>query len=270
MSIPLNKKFISSSILLLFTLVSFSQESNSSQPLVTDRPDATEASSTVGKGVLQFETGAIYDTFEKDNIKTENFTYNTMLIRYGILDNFELRLGWNFIEGVTKINNKKLDNVTSGLTPLLLGMKVDIAEEKDGMPEIALIGHVFPIFSASEDYRPESTAVDFRFSLSHTLSKKSSIGYNIGGQWGNDSSEAAAIYTLAYGYSFTEKFGMYAELYGELPEDSSANHYWDAGVTYLVSNDLQLDAYFGTSITKGQDLLLGFGFSYRVKPNRIK
>lgn len=254
------------SLLLFLPFLAFAQEdSKTSEPLVTDRPDATEASSTVGKGVLQFETGGLYETYESNNVKTENYTYNTMLIRYGLLDNLELRLGWDFVEGVTKVNGNKLDNVMSGLSPLLLGMKLDIAEENGCMPEIALIGHVFPVFSASEDYRPEYTAVDFRFSLSHTLSEKSSLGYNIGAEWGNDSPEAKAIYTLAYGYSFTDRFGMYAEVYGDFPEDSSANHYWDAGVTYLVNNDLQLDAYVGTSITEGQDLLLGLGFSYRAK-----
>lgn len=259
-------KFIISVLFFTTALSMFSQEDNKSfDAIVTDRPDATEASSTVGKGVLQFETGGLYETFEANNTKSENYTYNTMLIRYGILDNLELRLGWNFVEGVTKVNGNKLNNVMSGLTPLLLGMKIDITEENGAMPEIAIIGHVFPVFSASADYRPEYTGIDFRLSLSHTLSEKSSIGYNIGAQWGNDSPEAAAIYTVAYGYSITDKFGMYAELYGDLPEDHSANHYWDAGFTYLASNDLQLDVYFGTSITEGQDLLLGVGFSYRIK-----
>ena len=259
-------KFTTSTFLITCYLGVFSQETTKLlDPLVTDRPDATEASSTVGKGILQFETGGFYDTFEDNNIKSENYTYNTMLIRYGILDNLELRLGWNFVEGVTKVNGTKLDNVTTGLSPLLLGMKIDITEENGAMPEIAFIGHIFPVFSASADYRPEYTGVDFRFSLSHTLSEKSSIGYNIGAQWGNDSPEAAAVYTVAYGYSITDKFGMYGELYGELPEHNSANHYWDIGMTYLVNNDFQLDTYFGTSITEGQDLLLGIGFSYRVQ-----
>lgn len=247
------------------TLVSFSQQTQTEKPLVTDRPDATEASSTVGKGVLQFETGGLYESFKDNGTQSEIYTYNTTLVRYGILDNVELRLGWNFVEGTTKVNGNRLDNVTSGLTPLLLGLKIDIAEENGAMPEIAFIGHVYPIFSASTDFRPETTGTDFRLSVSHTLSEKSSLGYNIGAQWGNDSPEAAAIYTLAYGYSVTDKIGFYAELYGDLPEDSSANHYWDAGLTYLVNNNLQLDTYFGTSITKGQDLLLGLGLSYRIK-----
>lgn len=262
-------KFLCFALLIAFK--SFSQDQQNGKlnnPLVTDRPDATEASSTVGKGVLQFETGGLYETFEVNNIQSENYTFNTMLIRYGLLDNLELRLGWDFVEGVTTVNGTKLNNVTSGLSPLLLGLKLDITEENGLIPEIALIGHVFPIFSASADYRPETTAVDFRLSLSHTLSEKSSLGYNIGAQWGNDSPEASAIYTLAYGYSLSDKWGIYAEFYGDLPEDSKANHFWDAGVTYLASNDLQFDAYIGTSITEGQDLLIGAGLSYRIKPKQ--
>jgi len=250
--------------LLVSSLSSFAQDETTIDALVTDRPDATEASSTVGKGTLQIETGGFYESFEENSIKSESYTYNTTLVRYGILDNLELRVGWDFTEGTTKVNGNKLDNVTSGFSPLLLGVKIDIAEESGCMPEIALIGHIFPLFTSAKDYRPETTGIDFRFSLSHTLSEKSSIGYNIGAQWGDDSSEAAAIYTLAYGYSFTDKFGAYAELYGDLPEDSSANHYWDAGFTYLVSNNIQLDTYFGTSFTKGQDILIGLGASFRI------
>lgn len=82
--------------------------------------------------------------------------------------------------------------------------------------------------------------------------------------WSNDSPEASYIYTLAYGYSISDKFGAYAEVYGDLPEDSKANHLWDAGVTYLISNNLQLDASFGTSFTEGQDLLLSAGVSFRI------
>lgn len=260
---------IKKTVIVFFFAVSLSalaQENSSNVGnIVTDRPDATEASSTVGKGVLQFETGGLYQSFEANNVKSESYTFNTTLVRYGILDNVELRLGWDFVEGITKINGNKLDNITSGLSPLLLGLKIDIAEENGIMPEIAIIGHVFPLLTASADYRPEFTGVDFRLSLSHTLSEKSSLGYNIGAQWGDDSPEAAAIYTIAYGYNITNKFGMYAELYGDLPEDSSANHFWDAGFTYLASKDLQFDTYFGTSITQGQDLLVGLGLSYRIR-----
>ncbi|GAB5398494.1 MAG: hypothetical protein Aureis2KO_00790 [Aureisphaera sp.] len=247
-----------------FQVLAQDDELNSEPELITDRPDATEAPSTVPLGSLQIETGAFYTSFEKDNVKQEVLGYNTTLLRYGLLENFELRLGWNFEEGRTSIGGNKLDDVQSGFSPLLAGMKVNITQEEGWLPTIGLIGHVFLPLSASSDYRPETTGADFRFSFDHTLSESSSIAYNIGAQWGNDSPEIAYIYTLAYGYSISDRFGLYAEVYGDFPEDNKANHLWDAGLTYLVKNNLQLDATVGTSFTEGQDLLLSVGASYRI------
>ena len=232
--------------------------------LITDRPDATESPNAVPKGFLQVETGSFYESFEENSVKNESYTYNTTLVRYGLLDNLELRLGWNFTEGQTSVAGKKLDNVTSGFEPLLLGFKTTIGKENGFMPEVGFLGHLYLPFSASTDYRPETTGVDFRFSFAHTLSEKSSLAYNLGAAWGNDSPEASYIYTLAYGYSLSDKFGLYAEVYGDFPEDTKANHLWDAGVTYLLNNNVQFDVTVGSSFTKGQDILLSAGVSFRI------
>ncbi|MGJ8591331.1 MAG: transporter [Aquaticitalea sp.] len=238
--------------------------SYSAQPLITDRPDATESPTAMPKGYFQIETGGYYESFEENGIKNENYTYNTTLVRYGLLKNLELRLGWDFVEGRSTINGIHQDNVTSGLNPLLLGFKTTITQEKGLMPEIGFLGHLYLPFTAGSDYKPETTGVDFRFSFAHSLSERSSIAYNLGAAWQDDSPETAYLYTIAYGYSITDKIGAYAELYGDFPENSQSNHFWDAGLTYLISNNVQLDTTFGTSITKGQDLLLSAGISFRI------
>ena len=46
----------------------------STEALITDRPDATESPNVMPKGVLQVETGAFYESFEDNDIKSENFT----------------------------------------------------------------------------------------------------------------------------------------------------------------------------------------------------
>lgn len=256
-------------ITMLFCMASLSAQNDNnsspaSEPLVTDRPDATESPSTVAPGFIQVETGGFYESFEEGSVKSETFTYNTTLVRLGLLDNLELRIGWDFVEGQTSINGNKLNDVTSGFNPLLLGTKVGITEEKGWLPEIGLLGHLYLPFTASTDYRPETTGVDFRFSFAHTLSEKSSLSYNLGAQWRDDSPEAAYIYTLSYGYSISENLGAYVELYGDFPEDNKANHSWDAGLTYLLSNNVQLDATVGSSITEGQDILISGGISFRL------
>ena len=253
------------SLLILCQSISLlAQESDLNTPLITDRPDATESPSVVPTGTIQIETGAFYEETEEGDVLSKNTTFNTTLLRIGLLERMELRIGWDFTEIKREINTIELNTIDNGLSPLLFGAKVNITEEKGLLPEIGLIGHIFLPFTASSDFKPETTGVDFRFSFAHTLSESSSLSYNIGAEWGDDSPEAAYIYTLAYGYSITDRFGIYAELYGDFPEDDKANHLWDAGLTYLINNSIQLDATVGSGINNGQKILLSGGLSIRL------
>ncbi|MFC7356265.1 transporter [Jejudonia soesokkakensis] len=250
--------------LFLMSILAVAQEESNVPAMVTDRPDATESPLTVPKGFLQIEAGGFYESFEENSFKTEVYGYNTTLLRYGVLDNLELRLGWNFEETRFSFNGNETNNILSGFSPLLAGMKVEIADENGWLPQIGLLGHLYLPLLAASDYRPETTGVDFRFSFSHTLSSTSSLAYNLGAQWLGDSPEAAYVYTLVYGYSVSEKLGLYAEVYGDLPEDSRSNHLWNTGFTYLIKPNFQLDATVGRSFTKGQDILLSLGATIRI------
>lgn len=249
----------------------FSQEDNSNnnqapKEMITDRPDATESPNTVPLKSIQIETGGLFVSNKDGGIKTELWNYNNTLIRYGILKNLELRLAFAISETREGLNNEDLKVIASGFSPLVLGVKVVITEEKGFLPDIGLLVHMSFPFLASEGYEPETTGVSFRFAFGHTLSEKSSLSYNLGARWGDDSPEAVYIYSLVYGYSITEKLSAYAELYGNFPEDASSNHSWDAGLTYLIKHNIQIDATVGSGFSGNQDLLLGTGVSYRF-PN---
>lgn len=244
----------------------FSQEAKELGTLITDRPDATESPTVIPKGYLQIETGAFYEDQGNNAFKKKTTTFNTTLLRYGLTDHLEIRVGWDFAESKTEIKSTEQVGITSGLSPLLLGAKIAIIEEKGWIPEMGFLGHLYLPFTAGTDFKTETTGVDFRFSFTHTLSKRSSLSYNLGAAWTDDSPEAAYIYTFAYGYSITDALGIYAELYGDLPENNKATHLWDAGLSYLVNDAIQLDATIGSGITEGQNLLLSAGVSMRF-PN---
>ncbi len=65
-------------VLLLFISLSFAQEKHD---IITDRPDQTESSKSVLKGIFQVETGVQF--FQVDGKKSIN--YLNTLLRYGIL-----------------------------------------------------------------------------------------------------------------------------------------------------------------------------------------
>ena len=254
--------------LMVFALMVNAQDETEKKDygtISTDRPDQTEASNLVPKNFLQIETGAFYETVEVNDLKSKATTFNTTLLRYGLLDNLELRVGFDFTEVKREFRGRELTDRLSGFSPLLLGVKIGIAEEKGFLPEIAFIGHINMHGFASTDFKTKSTGTDFRFSLAHTLSEKSSLGYNIGMAWDGDITTASYLYTLAYGYSISDKVGAYIELYGDIPENSSFNHLWDAGFTYLINDNIQLDISGGTGITQNvQDLFLSAGISVRI------
>jgi len=240
------------------------QENSVSEDLITDRPDQTESPSLVSKGSIQVETGFFYENSENQNITEKSYGYNTSLLRYGLLDNLEVRLGVDFLESKTELNNHEFGNPDAGFSPLLVGVKVGIAKEKGLLPEIGLLGHLYLPFSVSKEVRPETTGVDLRFSFNHTLTENSGIAYNLGAAWGEDSPEASYLYSFVYGYNLNEKFGLYLEVYGDLPEDDRSEHFWDAGITYKLKKNMQLDALIGTGIDNTQKLMLGGGISLRL------
>lgn len=104
------------------------------------------------------------------------------------------------------------------------------------------------------------------FAFNHTLTDQSGLGYNLGTRIG-DNRSLEYIYSVSYGHSITDKIGVYGELYGDFPEEGKSAHLWDAGITYLVNNNFQLDATVGTGFQDSntqQDLLFSVGLSYRI------
>lgn len=265
------KKYYTLSFLLCLSFGLFAQDDISNSDgtipgMITDRPDATESPKTVPFKMFQIETGGLYSSNKDQGVKTDLLNFNNTLLRYGLLERFELRLAFAISETREKLQNEDYTITGSGFSPLVLGAKVEIVEEKGLLPDIGLMIHMSLPFLASTDYKTETTGVSFRFAFAHTINEKSGISYNLGARWADDNPEVAYIYTLSYGYSITQKLSAYAEVYGNFPVDDSANHSCDAGITYLIKNNFQLDATVGTGFTGNHDLLLGAGLSYRF-PN---
>ncbi len=239
--------------LLLISLICHSQET---EPIQTDRPDQTETPAIVPRGMFQVETGFSFQ--KNDNSSTTNMLPST-LWKYGVNENFELRL-------ITElVSEKMVDKTISGLNPILIGCKIKISDEKGIFPKTSFIGHVLLPNMASKSFKSNYFAPEFRLVMQHTLSKKMSFSYNLGAEWDGILPNATLIYTIASGYSFTDKLGAYIELFGFAPEKEKANHSFDGGITYLISNNFMLDLSSGYGITtNAPNHYIALGFSFRI------
>ena len=222
-----------------------------------DRPDQTECPFTVPKKYIQAEIGFAY---EKINKNASGFILPTALIKYGVNDHFELRL-------ITEIQQQKSpDEKITGLTPLTIGFKTKLLPQKGILPMVSFIGHLSLPFAAGKKYKAQFYAPAFRFTFQHTLSDKFLLACNLGAEWDGFNAAPAFLYTLTSGFSASEKIGIFIELYGFAPQQSKADHRFDAGITYLISNDIMLDVSTGTGISSNApQYFLSTGFSFRFK-----
>ncbi len=242
-----------------------SQTKHAQVEMITDRPDQTESPRVVPKGFLQVETGMMFEKTDNPFLKDEIFTYNTTLLRYGLLENLELRLGFDLMQ-IKTFNTNGSNDFESGLGPLLAGFKIGISKEKGWLPEMGLLGSVFLSSPAAKSFETEDIGGEIRFSMSHTLSDRLNFSYNLGIGWDGNNTGAAYLYTITFGYGITDKLSFFGELYGDFPENSVANNLFDAGFTYLNSNNIQLDVSAGSSFDTDQNYFVSTGVSFRL-PN---
>ena len=241
--------------ILLWAVSSVSQSIEEPSAIETDRPDQTETPSIVPKGMFQMETGIYY---EQTDHQTETFLLPTALLKYGISKRFEVRL-------ITEYQRLQQTQTVTGLSPILVGFKANLSEEKGIMPKTSLIAHILLPDAASKEFQEKYYSPEFRFSMQHTVSEKISIGYNLGGEWDGTTGMPTYIYTFTTGFGVSEKINTFIEVFGFAPQSETANHSFDGGLTYLISNDMMIDISGGVGLTENApDYFISAGFSFRI------
>lgn len=237
------------------------------EPLVTDRPDFTEASSTVGLGVAQLEIGYTY-TFDDDGTtSTKSHSYPEPLLRYGILKEWlELRVGWNYASEETGAAR------ASGGEDLYLGFKIGLTPQDEFLPEMALIPQMTVPTGAdaftSDEALPGVNWI-YSWGINDFLSIAGSTQFNRARDEATSATYTEWAQSLTAGYSLTDELGAYTEWYAFFPngaDTARVEHYFNGGFSYLLSDDIQWDIRAGTGLTgASDDFFAGTGLAIRFR-----
>lgn len=185
----------------------------------TDRPDQTESSYLVPKGFFQGEFGFNIE----NNKQLKTIVHPTGLWKYGINKRIELRLITELISVETPLLIPEGNTVITGLVPVQIGSKISLWEEKGVLPKTSLIFHVgIPALSSSK-FKTPHLAPNFRFTMSHTLSERIGLGYNIGAEWDGFDKTPEWIYTFAPGFNMGKNWYGYVELFGAIKKMNRHN-----------------------------------------------
>ena len=243
------------------------------QALVADRPDFTEATSTVGLGVFQLELGYTLGSDSDGKFMTRVHSYGEPLLRVGVLsERLELRAGTSV---VTEVDNASPRGVTtSGLDDLYLGAKIALSGQRGALPATAILPQMtVPTGSGAFSAGRTLPGVNFLYSwdLNETLSLAGSTQVNqaAGEAGGDDEPYREWAQSLSWGIAVGQRSGLYAEWYAFVPsglKGGRSEHYLNSGLTWLANDDLQWDIRVGLGLNDAaEDMYVGAGVVFRLR-----
>jgi hypothetical protein len=236
------------------------------EPMEPDRPDFTNGPKLVAPGHLQVETGY---TFTRTGPEKAS-SLGEILLRYAVDDRWEARLGLNSYDWIdTGVPGERR---ISGFEDPFVEVKVRLndaeAEHRPhGVPAMGLLLQTtVPVGSralTADVWQPTATLA-LHWDLPAEWSIESNLGYSYDADGGQPFSQTFA--SLSAGFQLNDKAGGFLEGYilSKESADGSATHYVDAGLSYLLSNDLALDVRAGAGLDRPRpNWFTGLGASVR-------
>ncbi len=224
----------------------------SAQTISFDRPGAGDGTGVVNKRHANLEMGLNFTKYKA----TSSNTIPGVLLRYGLLNKLEIRVGQAYLMNAFDMPAGKIKD--AGLSNLSIGAKYAVCQnEERGMESTLLLDVSLP--TGSKDVASEEVDFVLKYLHSAALTDKLSLGSNLGlsliaQEYVN------FIYAFALGYAIDDQWSIFVEPYGEWTRydvDVSA----DAGLAYLINPRMQADLSFGTGLT--QDFtFISFGLAW--------
>lgn len=245
-------------LLLFFIIISITNSFGQfSETIVSDRPGQSNSPNTVGKMVLQLQTGMEFGGYKSDNFKTNYFSLPAV-IRFGITDKIELQTLWGY-------QSWRFDNefMVRGINMANFGLRFNIFEETEKAPALGF-EFIYKTRMIAKDYKPDHPSTKFNIMASKGLSDLISITTNLGADFDGDGDQPDGFYTLNLVLSVNDQLSVFFENYGNFNGDYF-DTFFDFGGAYILNDDLQLDLYGGFGYN--DDIFNYFvsgGVSYRI------
>lgn len=221
-------------ILALVLVCGLCQAQNELPTISADRPGALTGTDVMPRFKVQWETGM---GFESTKGEPNTFVLNNTLLRFGLFESAEIRLGAN----VLMLNEGQGVAPKFGMTPLTFGIKAKFFEGKGILPSIGLLAEVKSPHIGTKDWLPSRLTPTLHLLFEHTVTNWLGIGYNVGTEWEIESGTAATFLGLGLYFTISEQIGSFVETYNYIRPEEGNQYLTQFGFTWLVSRRVQLD-----------------------------
>jgi len=241
----------------------------------TERHDFTQSAVTVGRHVVQLESGYSYFYKDSDGEIESSHTGPEMLLRFGLSEDIEVRLRWNYAWQLNDIGPDE-----SGSEDLRYSIKLQMTRQTEGglLPTSALeMRGTAP--TAGETYSTGRVEFSwdyiYQWELTESLTFAGSTGYGTNG-FGDfglvaespaDDRFSVLTQSAVFGLELSEMNTVYVEWYGiysEGLEDEYVVSVWNIGIDHYVNDGFVLDVRAGVGLSRdSDDFFTGVGGGYR-------
>ena len=226
--------------------------------LTTDRPDKTEAAQTVDAGHIQLEMDlATWTSDRAGGVRTDTLSLAPFNLKYGIGRSTDVQL---VIEPY--LVRTETDRATTarrrvaGFGDMTLRVKHNLWGNDGGQTALAVMPFV-TLPTNARDLGSRKAEFGLIVPLSVTLSGSVDLGLMTELDVVEDGRGYAPSFvnSATLGFSLTDRLGLYTEIFTERTAARGAR--WvvtgDAGLTYRLTDNLQLDAGANVGLTHAAD-----------------
>ena len=219
-----------------------------SQTIITDRPDQTESASTINKQSLQIETGLLIT--QKIDLDENNLYLPSSLFRIGLTDRTELRI-FHQIQNINNISDMEFNNIE-------LGVKTQLFNSKESL-QIAILSH---LVIANSSFKQKDNGIINKICISHEFENSLNIAWNLGYNYFYNN-QSQITYSFVSGFKINNRTNTFLEPYGERNQNGEWEQNINAGVTYLIKDNIQFDYSVGSGINHKFNFM-SIGFSILI------
>ena len=222
-----------------------------------DRPGEGLSTGITPVGNVAWEQGLPTSRYSKSGDQTATTLSADMLLRTGLSDDLELRLGWAGPTW-TQVKSNGQTEEDDGLGDVSIGLKkaIDLDDDKLSMALLAeaIIATGNAGFTNEEDIYSLGSVVSYQYN--DLVSTALTMRY----EWQDSNWAVSAIPSL--GYRITDRWSGYSELIYRKAESVDNQYALGTGVMYALNDRVQLDANVGVDLDGAdRSYFSGLGFS---------
>lgn len=245
------------------------QRESAEDEIETDRDSFTPATTTAGKG--RWITEAAYSFIDNRDV-AETHSYPELLVRRGVSDWLELRLGWNYeVGGAGSPVSGNVPNHFGNEAELeresriFYGFKALLLEQDGFRPESSLLIQGFTPTSGEASDTELSATYIFGWALETGVIFDSAIRYSTSTLEEDEFNVWAPSVVLKFPVG--ERWKAHAEYFGIFSdgrEQESSQHFFSPGAHYLVTPNFEIGSRVGWGLNhQSPNFFSNVGVGYR-------